>query len=103
MLKKFNKQMKEPVYVQTPVDLGNQARYRMYRSAKIIKNDHDRMQVINYLLSNVYRVYFLLQDCNWLEAFLTIYANLTIVEIFNEYCVYTRHGLILGLLLAKMD
>ena len=95
--------MKEPVYVQTPVDLGNQARYRMYRSAKIIKNDHDRMQVINYLLSNVYRVYLLLQDSNWLEAFLTMYANLTIVEIFNEYCIYTRHGLMLALLLVKME
>ena len=91
--------MKDPVYVQTPVNLGNQTRFRMYRTAKIIKNDHDRILVINYLISNLFRVFLFLHDCNWLEAFLTTYANLTIIEEFNEYVIYTKHGLMLALLL----
>ena len=99
MINKFIKSMKNPVYVQTPVNLVNQTRYRMYRTAKIIKNDHDRILVINYMISNVFRVFLFLHDCNWLEAFLTTYANLTIVEEFNEYVVYTKHGLMLALLL----
>ena len=99
MINKFKKSMKDPVYVQTPVNLGNQTRYRMYRTAKIIKNDHDRILVLNYLISNMFRVFLFLHDCNWLEAFLTTYANLTIVEEFNEYVVYTKHGLMLALLL----
>ena len=99
MINKFMKMMKEPVYAHTPVDLSNQARYRMYRSVKLIRNDHDRILVINYLISNVFRVFLFLHDCNWLEAFLTTYANLTIVEEFNEYVIYTKHGLMLALLL----
>ena len=58
---------------------------------------------MDYLLSNLYRAYILIYDKQWQEAFMVIYANVTIVDIFNEFVVNIKHRMILVLLLMKMD
>ena len=84
MLRKFRKQIEEPTIVQTPVNLSHQYRYRKYNSTFIVKRDHDRGQIIDYLLANLFKVYLLLFDRNWIEAFLIIYGSVTIIDDFNE-------------------
>ena len=103
MLRKFRKQIEEPTIIQTPVNLSHQYRYRKYNSTFIVKRDHDRGQIIDYLLANLFKVYLLLLDRNWIEAFLIIYGSVTIIDDFNELILNIRHTLILALLLKKME
>ena len=65
MLSKFTKQMVDPVKVSTPVFLIDQPRFRNFKKANIIKIDHERNQIIDYMISNLYRVYLLLFDKSW--------------------------------------
>lgn len=69
----------------------------------IIKQDHERLQIVDYLLSNLYKAYLLIFDKQWQEAFMVIYANVTIVDIFNEFVINAKHRTLLVLLLKKMD
>ena len=68
-----------------------------------MKRDHDRAQIIEYLIANLFKVYLLLFDRNWIEAFLIIYGSVTVIDDFNELILNIRHTLILALLLKKME
>ena len=68
-----------------------------------MKRDHDRGQIIDYLLANLFKVYLLLFDRNWIEAFLVIYGSVTVIDDFNELILNIRHTLIMALLLKKME
>ena len=68
-----------------------------------MKRDHDRGQIIDYLIANLFKVYLLLFDRNWIEAFLIIYGSVTVIDDFNELILNIRHTLILALLLKKME
>ena len=103
MLRKFRKQIEEPTIVSTPVNLSHQYRYRKNHSTYIVKRDHDRGQIIDYLIANLFKVYLLLFDRNWIEAFLIIYGSVTVIDDFNELILNIRHTFILALLLKKME
>ena len=60
MISKFTKLMKDPVKTRIPIDLLDQPRFKQFRKASIIKQDHERNSVIDYLISNLYRVFLLL-------------------------------------------
>ena len=102
-LTKFKRLIKQPVTLQTPFSLTDQFRYRKYRVANILKKDFDRVQIIDFLLSNLYKVFLMLQERQWQEAFTTLYANITLIEMFNEFIVCIKHTFMLALILQKMD
>ena len=41
--------------------------------AKIIKKDHDRLFIVDFLIANMFKAYLLLYDKNWQDAFIVIY------------------------------
>ena len=51
----------------------------------------------------MYRIYLLLHDKQWQEAFMLMYSHLTVVERFNEFIIYSKLTFMLSLLLQKMD
>lgn len=77
--------------------------YKKFLAARIIKLDHERTAIIDFMLANLYKVFLMLHDRNWQEAFITVYANLCVTEIFNEFIVCVRLTLLLALLLQKME
>ena len=106
LLKKLKKQIKEPVSIHTPLQLRDKTtsnRFKNYTEAKIIKRDHDRLVILDFLLSNLFRVFLLLHDRHWQEAFMSIYANLTVVWLFNEFIICIKHTMMLAVLLQKME
>lgn len=102
-LRKYNALFEKPVTILTPVELINSPKYSRYHVAKIIKTDHDRLQIIDYIISNLYKTHLLLTERHWQEAFLTLFANLTVVELFNEFILCIKHTMMLAILLLKMD
>ena len=89
--------------IQTPIRLVGHPKYKKFRNANIVKLDHDRYQIIDFLLTTLYKVYLLLQDRHWQEAFLTVYANLTVGELFNEFIIVSKHTMLIVYLLQKME
>lgn len=75
-LRKYKRLVQDPIKVDTPFDLRKIPKYKKFPLANIIKQDHDRNGIINYFISNVYKIFVLLQDRQWQEAFLTCYANI---------------------------
>ena len=65
--------------------------------------DHDRVQVIDWLLANLYKIFLLLKDRYWQEALLSVYANLTVIENFNEFICCSKHTLLMVILLQKLE
>jgi len=45
----------------------------------------------------------MMHERQWQEAFVTLYANITIIELFNEFIVCIRHTFMLALILEKLD
>ena len=68
-----------------------------------MKRDHDHATIVDFLIAGMYRIYLLLHDKQWQEAFTQVYTNLTVVERFNEFLVYSKHTFMLSQLLQKMD
>lgn len=78
-------------------------KYKKYKSALILKQDHDRVPIIDFMLTNLFRVYLLLDTKRWIDAFLLIYQNLLIVNSFNEFVLYIRHTTLLVFILQRMS
>lgn len=93
----------EDHFVTTPCDLTEIAKYKKFKKACIIKQDRDRLAVIDFLISTLLRVFLLLSDSRWQEAFLSIYENFTVCKLFNEFIICSRHMLLMALLLRKME
>ena len=102
-LNRFRSWIKEPVHVSTPVDLIELPKYKRLRQAKIIKQDHDRTPILDFLIANLFKVLLLMEDRQWQEAFLVMYGNLTVCEMMNEFIIVIRHALVLSILLQKME
>mgnify|MGYP003887237185 CR=1 FL=1 len=68
-----------------------------------MKRDHDRNNIIDYLLANLFRAYLMIYDKQWQEAFMVIFANVTVIDIFNEFILNIKHRMILVLLLYKLE
>lgn len=102
-LKKYKRLVQDPIKVDTPFDLKSVPKYKKFQQANIIKQDHDRNGIINYFIANVYKIFVLLQDRQWQEAFLTCYANIQVIDIFNEFHIGSKHILLMALLLQKME
>lgn len=103
LLSKFKRLIKDPVHVTTPIELKDNPRYRKYRHAAIIRQDFDRIGVIDFILINLYKAYLMVHDKQWQEAFLTIYSSITLIEMFNEFIVCIRHTFMLALILEKLE
>ena len=69
----------------------------------MIKFDEHRTAIIDFLLAQLYKAFLMLHDRCWQEASITIYANLCVIELFNEFIVCVKHTLLLSLLLQKME
>lgn len=102
-LRKFKKIIEDPGNVQTPFDLKGNPKYRKFKTACIIKQDRDRLAIIDFLISGLFRIYLLLGDKHFQEAFICIYENYSVCKLFNEFIVCSRHMLLLVLLLRKME
>ena len=74
-----------------------------FSSAKIIKCDHERSQIIDYILSNIYKAYVLVNERHWPDAFIILYSTLQVIEIFNELILYIRISFVLALMLIEME
>ena len=83
--------------------MSDQLKYKRFKKACIIKQDRDRLAVIDFLISTLLRVSLLLADRHWQEAFLSIYENFTVCKLFNEFIICSRHMLLMALLLRKME
>lgn len=104
LLSKFKRLIKDPVQVSTPIELKEvNPRYRKYRNATILRQDFDRIGVIDFLLISLYKAYLMVHDKQWQEAFLTIYASVTLIEMFNEFIVCIHHIFMLSLILDKLE
>ena len=55
------------------------------------------------MVSNLYKAYLLIRDHHWQEAFLTFYANLIVIEMFNELILNIKHTMVLSILLNKIE
>ena len=68
-LTKFRKMVADPVKVDTPFDFlapdVYYPKYKKFKKARIIKQDHDRMFIVDFLIANMFKVYLLLYDKNW--------------------------------------
>ena len=64
-LRKYKRLVQDPIKVDTPFDLRKIPKYKKFPLANIIKQDHDRNGIINYFISNVYKIFVLLQDRQW--------------------------------------
>ena len=95
--------LKPPPPIQTPCDLSSLPKYQNFASAEIVKRDHDHAAIVDFLIAGMYRIYLLLDDRQWQEAFGLVYTSLTVVERFNENVIYSKHTFMLALLLQKMD
>lgn len=89
--------------VPTPFDIVNNPKYKRFYSAKIIKMDHDRVAVIDWMLANLFKVLLLVKDRFWQDAFIVVYSNFTVIENFNEFICCMKHSLLLVLLLQKLE
>ena len=77
--------------MQTPHEMKPIGKFSKFKAVRLLKKDHEREPIIDFLLSNLYKAYLLLFDKNWQVALLTIYSNLKVIEFFNEYIIYIRH------------
>ena len=77
-------------------------KYSKFRAVRLLKKDHERLPIIDFLLSNLYKAFLLIYDKKWQAALLTIYSNITVLEFFNEYVIYIRHGFMLVEILQIM-
>ena len=73
MLDKFRDEIEEKVVVPTPKDILIHPKYSRYYFAMMIEMDHDWVQVIDWLLANLFKTFLLLKDRYWQEALLTVY------------------------------
>ena len=65
---KFTKKpwkIKDIEVVPTPVDVSHQVKYKRFYQAKMIKMDHDRVSVIDWLLANLFKIFLLIKDRFW--------------------------------------
>ena len=68
-LLKFKAQVQPFRLVSTPIDLIATAKFRGFHRARLVKQDHDRVPVIDFLLANIFKVHILLESKTWVEAF----------------------------------
>ncbi len=66
LLKFKDKYIKEANSITTPITLLNSAKYRSYKQAQIIKRDYERAPVADYMLSNLFKIYVLLHENEWI-------------------------------------
>ena len=99
MLSKFKEKILDQVVVPTPFVIIDNPKYKRLYKAEIIKMDHDRVSVIDWLLANLFKTLLLVKDRFWQEAFITVYANYTVIENFNEFICCSKYTLLLVILL----
>ena len=73
MLDKFRDEIQEKVVVPTPKDILTHPKYSRFYYAMMIEIDHDRVQVVDWLLANLFKTFLLLKERYWQEALLTVY------------------------------
>ena len=85
MLQKFKNMVKDPPSVGIPVELTHLSKYKKCTQAEIIRVDHDRVVIIDQLLSNLYTLYLQLHDKSFFDAFVTCFSNFFLSRKFNEH------------------
>ena len=60
LLAKYNVLIKPAPSHTCPIPFDNHHRYKQYDQALIIKQDFDRVQVIDFLIANLYKVFLML-------------------------------------------
>ena len=72
-LLKFRKYLRVPPHIQTPFELQDTVpKYQKFKKARVIKRDHDRMPIVDFLLSNLYKAFLHFHNRNWESAFYVI-------------------------------
>ena len=85
------------------LDIRSLPKYKNFKEARIVRQDHDRKPILDFFITNLYKIYVLIHNRNWQEAFLTCYTNLKVCEIFNEFIICSKHLLLMVLMLQKME
>lgn len=98
-LLRFRTYIREAKVITTPLDLLEIPKYVGYEKARIMKKDHERTPVIDFLLAHLYRTYILLDSNSWVDAFIAIYNGLCVINYFNEFVIYIRCSFLLVLIL----
>ena len=78
-------------------------KYEGYEKARIVKRDHEKIPIVDFLLAQIYKVYLLLDSGSWIDAFIQIYNVLIVINYFNDFVIYIRASFLLVLILQKLE
>ena len=89
--------------ISTPYDVRHFPKYKACNKADILKKDHERIPIIDFLIMQFYRCHILLEQGSWIESFIVIFRTLGVINFFNDFVLYIRACFILVLILNKMQ